>query len=64
MVDGQISPSGFVYAATAGHLATGLDVGPPPPGQPPQAFQYFRRPALAPTAWAVMSAMGYNPLST
>jgi hypothetical protein len=64
MVDGQISPSGFVYAATAGHLATGLDVGPPPPGQPPQAFEYFRRPALAPTAWTVLSVMGHNPLST
>jgi len=63
-VAGQISPSGYIYAATTGALATGLTVGPPPPGQPPVAFNYYRRPALAPTAWAAMSAMGYNPLST
>ncbi len=60
----QISPSGYVYAAIAGRLATGLDVGPPPPGQPPEAFMYFRRPALAPTAWAALSALNVNPLSS
>jgi hypothetical protein len=60
----QISPSGYIYAATTDTLSTGLTVGPPPPGQPPIAFNYYRRPALAPTAWAAMSAMEYNPLST
>jgi len=60
----QISPSGFVYAAVAGSLSTGLDVGPPPPGQAPMPFNYYRRPALSPTAWTVLSALGVNPLST
>lgn len=60
----QVSPSGYIYAATTGSLSTGLTIGPPPPGQAPVAFNYYRRPALAPTAWAAMSAMGYNPLST
>jgi hypothetical protein len=60
----QISPGGYVYAATTDSLSTGLTVGPPPPGQAPKAFNYYRRPALAPTAWAALSAMGYNPLST
>jgi hypothetical protein len=63
-VEAQISPSGFVYAAVSGSLATGLDVEPPLPGQSPQPFNYFRRPALAPTAWAALSALGVNPLST
>jgi hypothetical protein len=63
-IAGQVSPSGYVYAATTASLSTGLTVGPPPPGQSPAAFNYYRRPALAPTAWAAMSAMGYNPLST
>jgi len=63
-VEQQLSPSGFVYAAIADRLATGLTVGPPPPGQPPQAFEYFRRPALAPTAWAALSALNVNPLAT
>jgi hypothetical protein len=60
----QISPSGYIYSATASNLATGLMVGPPAPGEAPMAFNYYRRPALAPTAWAAMSAMKYNPLST
>jgi hypothetical protein len=63
-IERQISPSGYIYAATTDSLSTGLTVGPPPPGQPPIAFNYYRRPALAPTAWAALSAMGHNPLST
>jgi hypothetical protein len=63
-VEQQISPSGYIYAATTNSLSTGLTIGPPPPGQSPVAFNYYRRPALAPTAWAALSAMGYNPLST
>jgi hypothetical protein len=63
-VKGQISPSGFIYAAIADRLATGLTVGPPPPGQTPEAFLYFRRPALAPTAWAALTGLNINPLAT
>jgi hypothetical protein len=60
----QISASGYIYAATTAMLSTGLTVGPPPAGQPPTAFNYYRRPALAPTAWAALAAIGNNPLST
>lgn len=63
-VQGQLSPSGYVYASVSDRLATGLDVGPPPPGRKPQPFAYFRRPALSPTAWAALSALNVNPLST
>ena len=63
-VASQISPAGYLYAATTVSLSTGLTVGPPPPGQAPTAFNYYRRPALAPTAWAALSAMQKNPLST
>lgn len=62
-IERQISTSGYVYATMATALATGLTVGPPAPGEPPVAFEYFRRPALAPTAWAALSAMAFNPLS-
>lgn len=63
-VEAQISPSGFIYAAVSDRLGTGLDVGPPAPGQLPMPFDYFRRPALAPTAWAALSALERNPLAT
>jgi hypothetical protein len=63
-VASQVSAAGYIYAATTASLSTGLTVGPPPPGQAPTAFNYYRRPGLAPTAWAAMSAMEYNPLST
>ncbi len=63
-VEQQISAPGYIYASIAARLSTGLDVGPAPPGQAPVPFNYFRRPALAPTAWAVLSAFRANPLST
>jgi hypothetical protein len=64
-VEQQVSTSGFIYASVTPVLSTGLTVGPSlVPGLPPAAFDYFRRPALAPTAWAALSAMDFDPLST
>jgi hypothetical protein len=63
-VAAERSAQGFVYSAADARLATGFAVGPPIPGQPSQAFLYYRRPALAPTAWAALCASGTNPLST
>ena len=63
-VRAALAPSGFVYAAPSGALATGLDTGPPLPGSPARPFLYFHRPALAPTAWAALAAMNVDPLST
>ncbi len=62
-VGAQVSPGGYVYATVAPALATGLDVGPAPPGAAAQKFEYFRRPALAPTAWAALAGFGRNPLA-
>jgi hypothetical protein len=61
-VKAQISPSGYVYAAVAPVLSTGFDVGPAPAGGAVQKFNYYRRPALAPTAWAALAGLGVNPL--
>jgi len=61
-VAAQISPAGYVYASVAPALSTGFDVGPAPPGAPAQKFNYYRRPALAPTAWAALAGLGVNPL--
>ncbi|WP_297494200.1 hypothetical protein [Acidocella sp.] len=60
----NISPQGYVYATVAPMLATGLTIGPAlQPGQPEQSFNYYRRPALSPTCWAGLAALGANPLS-
>ncbi len=57
-------PTGYVYASVAEMLATGLTVGPAlAPGEVPQKFNYFRRQALAPTAWAALATLDINPLA-
>jgi len=63
-VAGQISPAGYVYASVTPVLSTGFDVGPAPPGGAAQKFNYYRRPALAPTAWAALAGLGVNPLGS
>lgn len=55
----NIAPSGYVYATVPPHLSTGLTIGP---GADSPKFLYFRRPALAPTAWAALLSEGANPL--
>jgi hypothetical protein len=63
-VEEQISGSGYVYASVAPVLQTGFDVGPAlRPGDVAQKFDYYRRPALAPTAWGVLAGFGVNPLA-
>jgi uncharacterized protein YyaL (SSP411 family) len=54
------SPSGLLNATRAGRLTTGLSIGPDSP-QPD--FFYFHRPHLAPTAWACLAAVGWNPFT-
>jgi hypothetical protein len=63
-IEANISPSGYVYASVAPMLSTGLTVGPSlQPKLAPQPFNYYRRPALAPTAWAALAALEVNPLA-
>jgi hypothetical protein len=57
-------PTGYVYASVNQKLETGLTVGPSlQPGVAPQKFDYFRRQALAPTAWAALATLDINPLA-
>lgn len=63
VVAANVSASGYVYATIAPELGTGLTVGPSlQPGQPAQKFDYFRRPSLSATSWAVLATFGCNPL--
>lgn len=63
-VDQNIAPVGYVYATVQSELATGLTVGPAlQPNKPEQPFNYYRRPALAPTAWAILASLAVNPLA-
>lgn len=57
---GQISPGGYLWASREASITTGLAVGPE---STTDDFRYVRRPALAPTAWAVFAARRWNPLS-
>jgi hypothetical protein len=54
------SPSGLLNATRGRALTTGLSVGP---DSPRPDFFYFRRPHLAPTAWACLAAVGWNPFT-
>jgi hypothetical protein len=63
-IEANIAPCGYVYASVAETLSTGLTVGPSLlPGLAPKPFNYYRRPALAPTAWAALAALDVNPLA-
>lgn len=54
----QTSPGGLIYASTTPTLTTGLSTGLDTHAPD---FLYYRRPHLAPTAWAVLAALGANP---
>jgi hypothetical protein len=56
----EISPSGYLYAASIPRLTTGLAIGP---GSTGNDFYYFRRPHLGATAWAVLAGTGWNPFN-
>ncbi len=53
----ETSPAGFLYACSTPSLGTGLATG----GPGSKAFIYWRRPALAPTAWAVLASLETSP---
>jgi len=54
----QTSPGGLIYAASTPTLTTGLSIG-----LDAQAadFLYYRRPHIAPTAWAILAERGATP---
>ncbi len=63
-VKDNISDGGYVFATVQNELSTGLTVGPSlQPNTPEKLFNYFRRPALAPTSWAVLASLEVNPLA-
>ncbi len=49
----------YVVATSTARLATGLTIGP---DRHAEQFDYYRVPALAPTAWAAMARAGFSPL--
>lgn len=53
----QTSPDGLVWACTVPRLTTGLSTGLTDDAD----FFYYRRGALAPTAWAALAAIGRSP---
>jgi hypothetical protein len=55
----QTAPDGVLFTTPSATLATGLKIGP---GANAEDFNYYRVPALAPTAWAALAAIGANPL--
>lgn len=56
-LEAQTAPSGLIYAASVPRLTTGLSTGLMEVAD----FFYYRRPALAPTAWAALAASGTSP---
>jgi hypothetical protein len=54
----QTSRSGLVFACTTPTLTTGLSTGL---DSSAPDFLYFRRPHIAPTAWALLAQRGANP---
>ncbi len=52
------APGGLIYASTTPTLTTGLSTGLDT--RAPD-FLYYRRPHLAPTAWAALAQLGANP---
>jgi hypothetical protein len=54
----QTSPGGLIYASSTPRLTTGLSTGLAPAAED---FVYYRRPHIAPTAWAVFAELGASP---
>jgi hypothetical protein len=54
----QTAPSGLIYACTTPTLTTGLSTGL---DSSAPDFLYFRRPHIAPTAWAALAQHAANP---
>ena len=54
----QTSPGGLIYASSIAQLTTGLSTGL---DEHAADFLYYRRPHIAPTAWALLAANGTSP---
>lgn len=54
------APGGYLWATRAPSISTGLAIGP---DSTRDDFRYYRRPHLAATAWAVLAATAWNPLT-
>ena len=54
----QTSAGGLIYATSTPQLTTGLSIGL---DKDAPDFLYYRRPHLAPTAWAVLAQLGADP---
>jgi hypothetical protein len=52
----------YAVGAPLESLSTGLTLGNGPPKGEDSILHYYRRPHVAPTAWAVLAEKGYNPL--
>ena len=52
------APGGLIYASTTSTLTTGLSIGLDTSAPD---FLYYRRPHLAPTAWAALAQLGADP---
>ena len=59
-IDGQFSPSGFIWASSRLRLTTGLGLSP---ASVIDDFYYYRLPHLGATAWAALAAVGWNPFT-
>ena len=59
-VAAEISPGGYLWATPEARLGTGLAIGP---DSVTADFFYFHVPHLGATAWAVIAALGWNPLT-
>jgi hypothetical protein len=59
-ISGEASPGGLLWATRQPSITTGLAIGP---DSATDDFRYFRMPHLAPTAWAVLAAEGWNPFT-
>lgn len=59
-ISGEFSPGGFVWATDRLKLTTGFALSP---ASTVDDFYYYRLPHLAPTAWAALAALGWNPFT-
>jgi hypothetical protein len=59
-INGQFSPGGFIWASDRLKLTTGLGLSP---ASTIDDFYYYRLPHLAPTAWAALAGIGWNPFT-
>lgn len=56
-LEAETADEGLLYACSTPELATGLAAA----GAGSKPFVYYRRPALAPTAWAVLASLEATP---